>query len=475
MRLLQRFTAQLLGEVAIRSLRSSLLISGAVLLLQSLGAWQYLASSQRAADMRLAAEHGPARAMAEQVLVVAIDDNAYQQFFDGQSPLRQDRVAQLLQTVATAAPQAQRIVVDLDLAPAGPTAASAALERVLLEHAPRWVLAAVPGATESDKHERTVWRERLCKAGVRLASPLVPTEFGQVRLTHQLSDSLSQVALAPGQGCVQPPARAAARPLAQIAAPLSPQALRDGLVLPFDGRLDVLAQHLQAISPQWIVLGGTWGKDDLFATPFGDRYGLHVHAAALAGQLQGQRQAPYAVQLLSAWLFVTLTALMLSVVSGWLKRVGEPPAELMHQMSGHQFFALRVLPTLLMCVVLVLMLAMAHTVGWLWGHTGWWLPSGSVGAVVLAAVLLIWDWGRAEIRAHAVTGQVWRQVFWEPVRADLASMRHAGQALMGRPGVDPRWQSASRGRLAFEALMALASLVLQTGLPLITLTATLLT
>ncbi len=458
MSLVHRIFSHLLVQVAIRSVRSSALTTGAVLMMSSLGAWQYLGSSLHAMDMHYAASVPISIPAEKQVLVIAIDDSAYQNFFGGQSPLRQDRMAKLLETVSGNAIHAQKILVDLDIAPPLNASNDDALEPVLRNQARRWVLASASGSTPADNAQRAIWRGRRCALGVSFGSPMVATDFGYVRTTHQYRGSLSDVAVDGRANCVAPEFNLKLQP-----APISPHALKSGTVLPFSGDLDLLAQSLRALDPQWVVVGGTWGKDDVFATPFGDRYGVQVHAAALAGRLAGLYQVPNWVQMVTAWMFVTVVSVILSSLARVLGQWAKAPRP---EMPGHQFFETRLIPMILMFAVLF----MLGVIGWLlgcgYGLTGIWIPSSTTGFVTLIAVMLIWNWGKADFQDYRTIRDASAKVIVGPVLADLHSARHSFTAFARRPS-DPAWSAISRPRLAFEGVMSLVSITLQNVLPLI--------
>ncbi len=463
MTLFSRLFIQLVVEVAIDALRRSALIVTGVLLLSSLGAWEYWVSSLHAVDMRLAASVQPlAPDLRKQVLMVAIDDLGYQQFFDEQSPLRQDRVAALLQTIESNAPHARRIVVDLDLAPRSDGTSSQELETLLNRNASRWVLAAAPGATKDDSLRRAEWRKRLCARGVSFASPMVPTDFGHANISHQYAGALSDVAARTSAVCLSPD-----EPLDLESAPLSPHALKDGIVLPFSGDLEMLGQAVQSLDPQWIVIGGTWGKDDLFETPFGERFGVAVHAAALSGRLNEDHEVSYFRQTMAAWVFVTLASVLLAAFSKKLRALGRPA---LAEMAGHRFFESSVAPMLEMSLILLMLGAVVWLLGTLWGGSGIWIPSSTVASVTLVALILNRNWDSGEAHNFKSLKEALTHIVWAPLKEDGASVKMAWTALFRRRHAHPEWRRLSRSRLVFEGLMASCSVGLQTVLPLAALT-----
>jgi hypothetical protein len=459
MSLFSRLFIHLVVEVAIEALRRSALIVVGVMALSSLGAWEYWVSSMHAVDMRLAASVQPlAPDLPKRVLMVAIDDLAYQQYFGEQSPLRQDRVATFLQTIESNAPHARRIVVDLDLAPRVDDLASQGLETLLNRNASHWVLAAAPGATKDDTLRRAQWRERLCASGVSFASPMVPTDFGHANISHQNVGALSDVAARPSGGCISPE-----EPLDLESAPLSPHALKDGLVLPFSGDLEMLGQAVQSLDPQWIVIGGTWGKDDLFETPFGERFGMAVHAAALTGRLNEDHQVSYFGQTMAAWVFVTLASVLLAACSKKLRRWGRPA---LAEMAGHRFFESSVAPMLEMGLILLMLGVVMWLLSTWWGFSGIWIPSSTVATVTLVALILNRNWESGEEHEFKSIKAALTHVVWAPLKEDCHSVKLACAALFQRPHARHAWLRISRSRLVFEGLMAICSVLMQTVLPL---------
>lgn len=450
-------------HVSLVTMRYSLLTSAATLILSHLGVGKYLISSLEAIDMRIAAQVESARTDTG-VLVVAISDAGFQRYFGGVSPLNQSKLAELLRSVRESAPEARRLLVDLDLSPGPGVVGAAALETELRLDAKRWVLASAAPATPALAQQQSNWRERLCQAGVSFANPLLPTDFGYVRPTQQYRNSLADVAANKPSHCES----ATARPELQ-AATLSPHELNAGIVLAFDGDLQVLQEQIRALSPRWIVIGGNWGHEDVFLTPFGDRFGVQVHAAALASEVQGERQAPYGVQVLVSWLFVSLASFLAARLNQALRGVGWQARQ---SLPGHRFFDTSVRPAMILSMVLLFAAAMAYALAQFWGRSGIWLPSSMTVLVLLSTVMLAWNWGRDDIPRGGKLSRAWKARFASPVLRELRCLRAAARALAGgaRPGV---WGRLSRPRILFELLMTLASLAFQTVLPALALGLTL--
>ena len=464
MRSIKNFLVTFLDTLFIHTIRGSLLIGGAVLLLSHTGAWQYFSSSMLAHDMKRAAHWAPNASMSPKVVVVAVDDAGYQGFFSAKSPVDRHQVRQLLEAVALHAPNAKQIVVDLDLSPVpGQVTGQQALDDLLLQSPARWVLVAANSGAAADMAAQTQWRAKLCERGVRFGMPSVPMEFGYPRLTHQYQNGLAATALLPAASCAEP-----ITTLSQTVMPLSAPMLQGGLVIPFSGDTNVLRGVLDAIDPEWVVVGGAWGSTDIFATPFGDRFGVQVHAAALVGAAEHQRVAPYIVQLLIAWLFVGFITVVLGVFSTISNRWFKPPNE---AMVGHTFFVTSVQPLVFTLLVLGLLLALAEALSVVHARTGFWIPSGVVGCTTLAAVFFVWNWGKAAARAHDGFKAAWAKVVSQPIKKDIQSILIALKTL--RRGSQPcAWGLGhdnvliSRQRAAFEGIFALVSLTMQTIAPL---------
>jgi hypothetical protein len=415
-------------------------------------------------DVKRAAYWSHTDAASPRVLVVAIDDAGYQDYFSAKSPIDRDRAKQLLQTVAGHAPKAKRIVLDLDLSPVpGQVAGQKALDDFFLTAPQRWVLAAVNSGSEKDIAEQKIWRSQLCQKGISFGLPYLPNEFGYPRLTHQYQGGLADMALQPAGQCADPAAS-----YRQKAMPLSPGMLQTGLVIPFNGDLKALGDVLDAVEPDWVVVGGAWGSTDIFATPFGDRFGVQVHAAALAGAMEDQRVAPHLLQLMVAWLFVGMASILLGYTTLNLGRWFTPVTD---EMAGHRFFVLSVLPLVFTLTVLGLLLALSEVLSVLHARTGYWIPSSVVGCTALAAMFMSWNWGKGVARKHLSLKEAWIKVVSLPIKQDIQSIATSFKVVRLGPqpqawGVGLRDAQISRKRAAFEGFFALVSLIMQTIAPL---------
>jgi hypothetical protein len=470
---------QILREVLIRTLRGSLLIGGAIMLLSSTGTWKYLASSFSAHDFGRAASVSALDGLSP-VAVVAISDQAYEHYFAGRSPLDRRKLLELLKVIDEAAPAAKGVLVDLDLAPVQGSEQGYLL-KYLSERPARWILAEPVTKAEDDTHTRKAWRDSLCQAGVRLGLPYLPSEFGYVSSSHQFMGALSQVALDEGFNCARlaklltdESVTGGETKLMRMSAPMSPTFVDRGVVLPFQGDLSELAAMIKAANPQWIVLGGTWGTGDVMNTPLGERYGAQLHAAALEGQLQGRRQAPYVAQLFSAWVSLALIGVLLAAVYQLLATAVLPWAD---KYPGHQFLAQRLWPIGMALLVFACVLLISEVLARVHARFGFWLPTATIAGVVFGSVLFVWNWGLNKIISQKDAGSAWKSTVVMPIQTDWSAIKVAACTLI-RTGESPAaagdGKSApdfTRARAALELLLASASLSAQTVLPAVTFVA----
>ena len=448
----------LLDAFLVHTLRSSMLVGGVALLLSGSGAWQYFSSTLIAHDVQRAAALDKGVSPVS-VVVVAIDDSGYESFFSGRSPLSRGRVQQMLETVQANAPSAKRIAVDLDLSPAvGQEGWQDRLDAYLKTRPGFWVLPTV--AASADLSAQQVWRRGMCDAGVGFAHPFMPTEFGYPKLTHQYQDSIADAMFSQAITCADPDA-----PLVQKPMVISPTALKAAVVLPFSGDLVALAEMLQVINPEWVVVGGAWGKTDVFATPFGDRYGVQVHAAALAGLLEGQRQVPYWQQLLFGWIFVGLITALAGQAMPRVQVAMQPNFD---GMSGHRFFINVLQPILFVLAVGTFLLCFMELQAWWRVRTGVWVPSTFAATNVFVNMTVVWMWGKTAARVHESSGQAWQTLLVAPIRSDIHSLVCCWRTLTGQSSI---WapigtgSGPSNGRTVIEMTLAAASLFVQTVAP----------
>lgn len=461
---IKSFLVALVDTLFIHTIRASLLIGGVVLLLSNTGAWQYLSNSMLAHDIKRTAAWSGGDTSLSKVVVVAIDDAGYRAYFGDKSPIDRVRVKQLLAAVSVHATQAKRIIVDLDVSPApGQAAGQKALDAFLQLNPERWVLSAVDSGAAQNMAELAEWRAGLCKSGIRFGLPFLPNEFGYPRFTHQYQASLAAVALQGAPACADPNGS-----FAQRVMPLSPTMLQTGLVIPFTGDLLALGAVLQAIGPDYVVVGGAWGKADTFSTPFGERFGVQLHAAAISGALEQQRLAPHILQLVVAWLFVGAISLLFGYLTVAIDRWTAPMGE---HLPGHQFFVRAFMPFAFSLITICLLFALVEALSLLHAITGYWIASSVVACTAMVAMLLIWNWGRGVPRKHAGLRQAWRDVVVQPIAHDVDGIRRAFKILVQGPqplklATGPSEIMLSRKRAAFDGVFALLSLFTQTLAPL---------
>lgn len=468
----QAFISHFLHEILLHSLRGTLLAGGMVLLISSTGAWKYLGNSMQANDLRRAAAWSQGSEPSK-VMMVAIDDAGFDQFYAGRSPLDRGQLRRMLEVVERNAPNVQGIVIDLDLSPVAGDAQDD-LFRLFARNPQRWVLAEPVRKQSDDTAARRQWRERLCAAGVRMGLPYLPSEFGYVLSTQQYKGSLVDVALHPQAGCtlLPPLVQSDANPvLKRSNALMSPEYVQQGLVVAFQGDLELLGQTVSGLDPKWIVIGGTWGVADILNSPMGERYGAQLHAAALDGHERGERQASFLFQISVAWVVVALIALQIGAIQGLMKRQIDP---WMESFSGHRFLKQRLWPVALALFVILQVGLVAELLAILRAHTHFWIPSAEMAVLVIGTMAFVWNWGLTDIGGHHTVSHVWHDGFLRPVKEDWASLQRAWRLLQS-PHAQNLTDSSGKvlpvGRLRAlaEITLAGASLCGQTVLPTIVL------
>lgn len=472
MRVFSWFSAyfgQLMGEVLLRTLRGSLLVAGGMFMITSTGVWQYLASSLAAHDLQRSARWTVTDST--DVVVVAIDDQAFEEHFGGRSPLDRQRLHALLRAVDDSAPPTAVLVVDLDLSPV-PDQPGDALTALWRETRPlRWVIADPVLTVPDASAQRSAWREAVCGAGVGLGLPYVPFEFGYASSSHQYRGSLAHVASLGEAGCgvwrrevLGGPVQDGMLQLTKLVAPLHGSTLSEGVVIPFQGDVDALKATLAQLAPKAVVIGGTWGRSDLFSTPFGERYGVQLHAAALKGHLERLRMAPYGVQVLCGWLLVAILSLCMASLRRWVVRVCSPWND---SAPGHKFFMRRIWPLLITALMLAALLGISELLAIVHGRTGYWIPTTSVAFVVFASMVFVWNWGINEMPLHGSVSRAWHNVFVVPLKDDILGFRTAARRLVQKDASHPI--AMSRPRAALESALCGLSLGAQTVFPVIAL------
>jgi hypothetical protein len=467
MRHLRYFLSAFLAEGFLAFFRLSFLWGAMGWLLATSSVGQYFTSTMHAHDLLRSAWWAGDTALQAQPVVVLIDDTGYERFFGGKSPVSRGQMRELLKTIAANTPASARVVLDIDLSPvAGQELDQSALEALFLEQPARWVLPA-PKATGTKEAMAalTQWRSNLCAKGVGFGLPYVPTEFGYPLPTHQYADGLAHAATRPHLPCADPQSA-----FIQVSMPLQGAMLDTGLVIPFSGDLQQLAQMLQAVNASMVFVGGGWGHLDLMGTPFGERYGVQIHAAAAAGAASGERLATPLQEMLIIWLFCGVIGALRGV---FYEAVDQTRMETLSRLPGHGFWRNTGRPIVFFVWVFFLVMGFSELLAMIHGETGYWVSTGNVAVFTLCSVLMSWGAGRSAPQEHSGFGHAWRELVLAPVAADFRSLRLALWGLMG-----PISQSGlvaigianlSRAEALREGLLALARLGAETILPLISL------
>ena len=463
--LIRYFKSTFLAEGLLAILRSSLLSGGVVCLLSLSGTWQYFASSLAAHDLRRSAAWSEDLDLAKQPVLVMVDDAGYEKFFDAQSPVSRERVLSLFKTIAEHTPKTSRIVVDIDVSPVtGQELEQTLLDAYLLQEPMRWVLPAVKAGNPDTAQKLKAWRFDLCAKGVGFGLPYVPTEFGYPKITHQFENGLADATLQDKLPCADPEARHV-----QKALPLQGAAIQSGVILPFNGDLSLLAQMLEATSPSVVVLGGAWGQTDIYGTPFADRFGVQIHAAAIAAGLNNERMAPNVAELLVVWIFISLVSTVLGYLSS---RVKTPSHHAISSLPGHSFYEERGKPFLFITLTFLLLMGVSEALAIVHVKTGLWISSSEVGCITLGTMLLTWDWGRTMPEQFHSFRHAWSEVVAKPVARDLDSI---AQSLHILRGIKEHWTTSKKKepmtkvKALKEGLLSVLSLASQTLLPILSL------
>jgi hypothetical protein len=465
---------QILYGVLAKTVRSSFLFMGGVLLVSGTSAWKFAESNLSAHDFTRAA-HWMAGESSD-VVTIGIDDSAYADFFGGRSPLDRARLLTLLQAIQGAAPQAKKIVIDLDLAPV-PGDQQNDLFNFLVVGKNQWILAE-PIRGLADENEATKgWRQRLCDAGMSLGLPYLPSEFGYLNTGQQYAYSLANVAIHPDKqlcdnfiAATNAQAQAHARQgLQKVAFTMSPSYVKDGLVVPFHGNIEELTSTLSLMSPRYIIVGGVWGTGDILQTPFGDRYGAQLHAAAMDGALKHERPLPYVLNFLVIWLAVGSLTILLAKLQGilfnWVEK-GDT------DLPGHDMLLNKLWPLFVMVLSFAWVILLSEGLAGLFSLTGLQIGSAMAAASVLAYVLFSWNFGLNEIHHQTDMKKTLASKFLNPFEADLKSIRGSVVCLLGHKSTASeilKQSSFSKMRTILELTLSVASLLLQTLLPLLVL------
>jgi len=441
-------------------------LSGLVmLLLANSGGWKYFASTLMAHDFVVSAQSAIARAEEAPVaplapvVVIAIDDVGFAQAFQARSPLPRAPMLALMQTVQAHVPKTTPVALDIDLSPAEDDAqAQAQLDAFLLAHRGQWIVPAVQAAATPHPARTAAWRQGLCRQGVRFALPYVPLEFGYPKLTHQYVGGLADALSRDTPPCVDPDV-----PPTQRAMPMSASYVHTGTVLPYQGDLASLAAMLDALQPRAVVIGGTWGQTDVFETPLGARYGVHLHAAALVGQAQGEQLASHGVEVTVTLLVIGALSVVLVGMVRLLNRLGQAPRS---DMFGHQYFMQRGRAMVFTGVVALTLMGLMHALAWWHARTGYWIAAAPTCASVILYAVVNWNLGRVEPDLYNSARDAWRKKMGDPARRAWRSLMRSLATLLGRPNA---WRRGDRQPTAqevlFDGLWAVICLLVQCVIP----------
>lgn len=466
----QVFSGHFLAGVILKSLRASLLLFGGFMVLSTTSAWKFMESSFAAHDLVRAAAW--TRESSSEVLVIGIDDTAYEGYFGGLSPLKRNQLQALLATIQNSAVKAEKIVVDLDLTPSRDDDQSA-LADFFTNRPGLWVIADPVRGTADDTEQARSWREKLCSNGVLMGRPYLPTDFGYVNPRYQYQNSLSQAASFGKNDCLERGKKAQTgskviekQELHKVSASMSPQYASTGFVLPFHGDLNELATLVKTINPRFVVLGGMWGTGDVLDTPFGDRYGAQLHGAAIDGAIKGYHAVPLIFNLVVLWISISLMTITLSLIKDRLEQFTGPHIS---ELSGHQFLMEKIWPLFALALIFAALVALAEVLAIFFSLTGLQIETSLVAGTILTYMVFVWNFGLGKIVRRKNTQEALKTMLVQPVKNDFNSLRLSTQQLI-RPGTMPIgepsiYQRLSRGRAAFEAFMSLSSLLLQTLFP----------
>lgn len=155
---------------------------------------------------------------------------------------------------------------------------------------------------------------------------------------------------------------------------------------------------------------------------------MHLHAAAMEGQLGGARLAPFAVQLAWAWLVLSMISLAIGHGQRRLRSGVLPWAD---RYPGHELLTYHLRPLAVTLGTIAFLLLVSEAAAVLNARTGFWLPTSTVAAVTLTALMFIWNWGRTQVTRHDSVTDTWYHAMVGPALAELRGERVAG--FEGRP------------------------------------------
>lgn len=429
--LLQAFATEIMVK-----LRGTLVIVVLLFALFSSGPWRAVDAVFADVDLAAAQWWQSLGTRRDAVQVVAISDGDYEGLFRATSPLNRQVIAELLRDIAKV-PGFERVLVDLDLSPSPGAAHQEALDRVLIAYGARFVLP-LPlsvGLSAEGAIRQQAWLLRMCEAGVRFGRSDIAQYYGRPSPGWDVPGSLSDVTRTPAASgpCVP----VVADPDQRRPAGLSPSALAEPLTLTLADLGSQRTELLAASAARYIVVGGTWGEDDRFETPFGVRYGVHLHAARLQGHLEGRATVSEWMQIIVAIVYSAFVTTVLRAVARAMDRSTGPSEDAVprFRMAGHEFWRDRFRPLVLLVLAASMALAGTCVLAALHGLEGIWFSSLKV--VGMGGVVQLFDWPRLSERPRT---NAWRTLLWVPVTRDWCALKAALRVLLGRSaaGVNPR-------------------------------------
>ncbi|RCW70405.1 CHASE2 domain-containing protein [Pseudorhodoferax soli] len=232
--------------------------------------------------------------------LLLIDEPTYADTFDLQSPLKRDKLAQVVGDALAAKPAV--LLIDLQLEPSVGEPAERPLDDLLrnAKAAGTRVVLPLPEARTPELDRQAIaWMRGLCKAQVHFGLAQVRSHFGTV--VRFDADPATMARLGTGDGAANPLCEAAAltQDLPAVwqmfaspsrsmgtSAPLHPDAVRAVVQQAIPWRAQSARLQLQQLRPTVIVLGGAYDNRDSFLTSAMDRAvpGAAIHASTIASE-----------------------------------------------------------------------------------------------------------------------------------------------------------------------------------------------
>ncbi len=238
-------------------------------------------------------------------IVLQLTDRLYAETFQLRSPLDRGVLRQILETIIKAKPVV--MAVDLDLSPIPSDdprqqADQIALDELLIQTAAKGEISIVtihpfPSEISALRKQDVEWMSRLCRHGVRFSSPLLMKRLGVVVRQYHNAPSLAHVAWSAAEAKAEkrPQDSYCERALAGDDSFLERfigEAIGQGKSFALNrASLEHLERYdlhtlkqleqpsgLPAIAGRTIFIGGSYGVEDRFLTPFGELPGVTAHA-----------------------------------------------------------------------------------------------------------------------------------------------------------------------------------------------------